>query len=56
MQYDQVRLEMKSGKMVTISEPDDHTIALTIEGHLRACFTSTGVTIEIIQKEVKPHD
>lgn len=41
------------GRVVTISEPDDHILELEIEGQVIARFSQTGVTIENILKAVE---
>lgn len=41
------------GRVVTLSEPDDHILQLEIDGQVIARFSQTGVTIENILKEVK---
>jgi len=41
------------GRVVTLTEPDDHTLQLEVCGQVIARFSQTGVTIENILKEVK---
>lgn len=48
-------LKTPDGRIVTLSEPDDHILELKIEGQVIARFSQTGVVIENILKEVETH-
>ena len=56
MKFDQIRYITTDGRLVTLSEPDDHILQLEIEGQVIARFSQTGVTIENILKEINTHD
>lgn len=53
LKFDQIRYITEDGRLITLSEPDDHVLQLEIEGQIIARFTQTGVTIDNILKQVK---
>jgi len=52
MKFDSIRYITQDGRLVELSESDDHFIELVIEGQVIARFSQTGVTIENILKAV----
>lgn len=53
MKITQLIFTIKDGRLVTLTEPDDHVLQLEIDGQVIARFSQTGVNIENILKEVK---
>jgi len=56
MKVTQLTFTIKDGRLVTLTEPDDHILQLEIDGQVIARFSQTGVNIENILKEVKAID
>ncbi|MBA7568676.1 hypothetical protein ES708_10410 [subsurface metagenome] len=53
MTFDSIKYITQDGRVVELSEPDDHILQLELDGQIIARFSQTGVTIENILKEVK---
>ncbi len=53
MKFDSITYLTNDGRVVRLSEPDDHILQLEIEGQVIARFSQTGFVIENIMKEVK---
>ncbi|MBA7661306.1 hypothetical protein ES703_69321 [subsurface metagenome] len=53
MKLSHILLITADGRVVTLTEPDDHILQLEVDGQVIARFSQTGVTVESILKEVK---
>ncbi len=42
-----------SGRVVTVTEPDDHILQFEVDGQVIARFSQTGVSVANILKEVE---